>query len=62
MSFTVLVYGGRDYADRAAVYAALDDVLACGPRSQLTVLSGGASGADRLALRARPPVPLAARH
>lgn len=52
MSFVVLVYGGRDYADRAAVYAALDEFLLSAPnaRQQLKVVSGGATGADALAI------------
>lgn len=50
MGYVLLVFGGRDYADRETLYAALDDLLACGPRHQLTVLSGGATGADTLAM------------
>lgn len=40
---TVLVCGGRDYADRAFVFASLD-VL-----KPTTVINGGAEGADRWA-------------
>lgn len=39
----VLVCGGRDYADRLAVYRALDEL---GPDF---VIEGGATGADRFA-------------
>lgn len=43
----VLVFGGRDYADRARLYAELDDLDT--KRGQLTIINGGATGADRLA-------------
>ena len=43
----ILVTGGRNYSDWAAVYAALDRlVLEYGP---LVVIQGGATGADALA-------------
>lgn len=40
----VLVTGGRDYADRDAVFAALEDLRE--RYGTLTVIQGGASGAD----------------
>lgn len=40
----LLVCGGRDYADRARVYATLDKLCPS------EVIQGGARGADRLAL------------
>ena len=43
----VLVCGGRDFTDRAAVFAALDAVLAQGP---VHVITGGARGVDSLAI------------
>jgi hypothetical protein len=47
--YTVLVTGGRDYTDRAKVFAELDKVAAqVGP--SLFLICGGASGADRLAI------------
>ena len=46
-AFVALVTGGRDYADRDAVFRALDTLLAKHPG--LTVLQGGATGADALA-------------
>jgi len=43
----VLVCGGRDYADAKSVFAVLDNIRReYGP---LTVIQGGASGADALA-------------
>jgi predicted Rossmann-fold nucleotide-binding protein len=43
----VLVCGGRNYADRAAIYASLDNLHA---EHEFTVLiAGGARGADTLA-------------
>jgi hypothetical protein len=46
-TYRVLVCGGRDYSDRDAVFGALDLVRdACSP---LTVIQGGATGADALA-------------
>jgi hypothetical protein len=44
----VLVCGGRDYTDRAALYAELDRLHA--EYSFGTIISGGASGADALAV------------
>lgn len=43
----VIVCGGRDYADRAAVFAALDKAHA--KRAFSMVIHGGATGADTLA-------------
>lgn len=45
--FCLLVCGGRDYADRAAVYAALDKIHT--KHSNITILTGAAAGADALA-------------
>jgi hypothetical protein len=45
-NFRVLVFGGRDYANRTALYRALDAVHA---RRKITcIVEGEASGADRL--------------
>ena len=46
-AFTALVCGGRDYSDRDAVFRALDSLQAKHPN--ITILQGGASGADALA-------------
>ena len=43
----VIVCGGRDFADRAAVYRALDHLHSL--RSVVELIQGGAPGADRLA-------------
>jgi predicted Rossmann-fold nucleotide-binding protein len=43
----VLVCGGRDYADRAAVYASLDSLHA--EHGFTLLIAGGARGADTLA-------------
>jgi hypothetical protein len=43
----LLVCGGRDYSDKARVYAALDLVMV--KRQILVVMHGGAEGADALA-------------
>jgi len=43
----VLVCGGRDYEDRDAVYAELDALAK--EHGWLTIIEGGAMGADRLA-------------
>lgn len=43
----VLVCGGREYSDREAVYRALDDLNH--KHGRLTIIQGGARGADRLA-------------
>lgn len=43
----VLVCGGRDYADREVVYRELDALAV--QHEWLTVIEGGARGADRLA-------------
>jgi hypothetical protein len=42
----ILVCGGRDYADRRAVYRVLDAALRSG---DVFIIEGGARGADRLA-------------
>jgi hypothetical protein len=44
----VLVFGGRDFDDRAAVYAKLDRLHA--DRPFRAVIAGGAHGADTLAI------------
>lgn len=43
----VLVCGGRDYRDRAAVFTALDELQQ--RHGRLTVIQGGAPGADEMA-------------
>jgi aspartokinase-like uncharacterized kinase len=43
----VLVCGGRDFYDQAAVFSALDDLEA--KHGELVVIQGGASGADLVA-------------
>jgi predicted Rossmann-fold nucleotide-binding protein len=45
----VLVCGGRNYADRDQVYAALDAVWHEAPHDTMMVIQGGAKGADALA-------------
>lgn len=45
--YRVLVCGGREYTDRDAVFAALDLVKAA--VGEMTVIQGGATGADALA-------------
>lgn len=45
----VLVCGGRDYEDEALVWRVLDDLLR--EKGPLTVIEGGATGADRFARR-----------
>jgi hypothetical protein len=53
----VLVCGGRDYADREAVHAALNAILGAHPHivrvrpvsEYMTLIEGGAAGADTLA-------------
>lgn len=47
MTIRVLVTGGRDYADRDAVFATLDALHA--ERGIVALATGGAAGADRLA-------------
>jgi hypothetical protein len=42
----ILVCGGRDYTDRAAVRRVLDAALRSGP---IEIIQGGAKGADRFA-------------
>jgi hypothetical protein len=44
MARRVIVCGGRDYSDKAAIYRALD-----GLESDAVIVHGGARGADRLA-------------
>lgn len=46
-NYHVLVFGGRDYADKAALYRTLDDIHA--RRTITCIVEGEASGADRLA-------------
>jgi hypothetical protein len=48
MSIKVLVCGGRDYQDRAAVFSALD-LLATENGGIRLLIQGGATGADELA-------------
>ena len=43
----VLVCGGRNYSDKGAVFAALDDLRQL--HGRLTIIQGGAAGADHLA-------------
>lgn len=43
----VLVCGGRDYADQATLFGALDMLAERGPIN--SIIQGGASGADKLA-------------
>ena|SRR5688572_5874152 len=43
----LIVCGGRDYADRAHVFAVLDDIHA--KRTIALIIEGNATGADRLA-------------
>lgn len=45
-AYKVLVCGGRDFADRGLVFAALDAIAAKGP---VHIIQGGAEGADGLA-------------
>ena len=45
MKMNVLVCGGRDYQDRDRAMAVLDAL----PRTDLTIICGGANGADKLA-------------
>ena len=45
----ILVCGGRNYADREAVFRALDEVCIDNPDCAVTVIQGGADGADALA-------------
>jgi len=47
MTIRALVCGGRDYLDRAALYAALNDLHAARPFA--IVITGGARGADTMA-------------
>ena len=63
-AFLILVTGGRDFEDRDAVYTALDKLHAKHPN--ITVLHGGATGADALAQdwaasRERPCIGVPAR-
>lgn len=45
----VLVCGGRNYTDRARVFAELDVVLSLAPLDSVMVIQGGAAGADAFA-------------
>jgi hypothetical protein len=45
----VLVCGGREYADKDRVFATLDALLAATQTDTLTIIQGGATGADKLA-------------
>lgn len=45
----VLVCGGRDYADKDEVWKALDVMLRGARHDTLTIIQGGATGADKLA-------------
>jgi hypothetical protein len=49
MALVVLVCGGRDFADRRAVFLALDKLHALNGITK--VIHGGATGADRLGRR-----------
>lgn len=45
----VLVCGGRDYSDWHALSAALAQVKLLAPHDSLTIIQGGAAGADAMA-------------
>lgn len=47
--FPVIVCGGRDYADEAAVFRVLDQIKS--RKGPLRIIQGGAPGADLLAFR-----------
>jgi predicted Rossmann-fold nucleotide-binding protein len=49
--FVIVVYGGRDFTDENVIFDALDQALMqCEDQgNHLTVVQGGASGADRIA-------------
>lgn len=47
MTERILVTGGRDYADQAMLFGALD--MEAEERQIYTIIQGGADGADRLA-------------
>lgn len=47
----VLVCGGRDYDDEHKVFWELDNLVDESPTKSLTVIEGGARGADALAAR-----------
>jgi hypothetical protein len=47
----VLVFGSRDWTDETAIHLVLDGYRAQHPDEELTVLHGGAPGADRIAGR-----------
>ncbi|URQ03738.1 hypothetical protein PVA23_361 [Vibrio phage PVA23] len=49
MSPRILVCGGRKYNNRKLVYAALDKIYNSSYIGRLTIIEGGALGADRLA-------------
>lgn len=46
----VIVCGGRDYQNRNRVYTTLDVILKNVGKDALTIIQGGAQGADRLAV------------
>jgi len=46
----VIVCGGRAYADRDRLFAELDKLKAEAPHDALTIIQGGAKGADALAV------------
>lgn len=46
----VLVCGGRDYSDADALWAALDKIYHAVPDDTLTIIQGGAKGADQMAV------------
>lgn len=45
----ILVCGGRKFTDRSAVFDWLDEELKKAPHDTLTIIQGGATGADKLA-------------
>lgn len=45
----VLICGGRDYADASALWGALDTLRRETPHDALTIIQGGAHGADQMA-------------
>jgi hypothetical protein len=49
MTMRVLVCGGRDFDDQIAVWTALDELRQRAPHDALTIIQGGASGADKMA-------------
>lgn len=45
----ILVCGGRNYSERSTLFFELDKILKSIPHDSLTIIEGGASGADKLA-------------